>query len=81
MSNEQDGSGPSSHFTHAAVHVRRNSKKDLTAFSDQRSRAFWREHFPLTTFWKVARGRLVPTVEVDVLPQSLVRSGSVECLP
>jgi hypothetical protein len=39
-----------------------------------RWRAFWREHFPLTTFWKVARGRLVPTVEVDVLPRALVEA-------
>ena len=39
-----------------------------------RWRAFWREHFPLTTFWKLARGRLVPIVEVDVLPQSLLEA-------
>ena len=39
-----------------------------------RWRAFWREHFPLTKFWKVARGRLVPTVKVDVLPQSLLEA-------
>lgn len=39
-----------------------------------RWRAFWREHFPLTTFWKVARGRLVPTVEVDVLPRALLEA-------
>ena len=31
-----------------------------------------KKRFPLTTFWKVARGRLVPTVEVDVLPRSLL---------
>lgn len=44
-----------------------------------RWRAFWQEYFPLTTFWKVARGRLVPAVKVDVLPLALleafVRSG------
>ena len=39
-----------------------------------RWRALWREHFPLTTFWKVARGRLLPTVKVDVLPRSLLEA-------
>ena len=39
-----------------------------------RWRAFWREHFPLTMFWKVARGRLVPTFAVDVLPRSLLEA-------
>jgi len=51
--------------------------RDLSKYfpADRRTmnrwRAFWQEHFPLTTFWKVARGRLVPTVNVDVLPRSL----------
>jgi hypothetical protein len=44
-----------------------------------RWRAFWQEYFPLTTFWKVARGRLVPAVKVDVLPlaflEAFVHSG------
>jgi hypothetical protein len=39
-----------------------------------RWRTFWREHFPLTSFWKVARGRLVPNIEVDVLPRSLLEA-------
>jgi len=39
-----------------------------------RWRAFWKEYFPLTTFWKVARGRLVPTVTVDVLPRALLEA-------
>jgi hypothetical protein len=39
-----------------------------------RWRTFWREYFPLTAFWKVARGRLVPTVQVDVLPRSLLEA-------
>lgn len=39
-----------------------------------RWRAFWREHFPLTNFWKVRRGRLAPAVEVDVLPRSLIEA-------
>jgi len=39
-----------------------------------RWRAFWSERFPLTTFWKVARGRLVPIIEVDVLPRALLEA-------
>jgi hypothetical protein len=43
---------------------------------DQRTIArwqvFWREHFPQTHFWKTARARLVPAVEIDSLPYSLV---------
>ena len=39
-----------------------------------RWRAFWRERFPLTPFWKVARGRLVPTIEVDFLPGTLLEA-------
>jgi hypothetical protein len=33
---------------------------------------FWREHFPKTPFWKIARARLVPTVEIVTLPYSLL---------
>lgn len=33
---------------------------------------FWREQLPATPFWKVARGRLVPTSETLVLPLSLL---------
>ena len=36
-----------------------------------RWQAFWRDHVPRTPFWKVARGRLVPVVEIAALPQSL----------
>jgi hypothetical protein len=39
-----------------------------------RWRTFWQEQFPLTKFWKVARGRLVPAVEVDLLPRSLLEA-------
>jgi hypothetical protein len=45
---------------------------------DQRTIArwqvFWREHFPKTAFWKVARARLVPVVEISSLPYSLVEA-------
>jgi hypothetical protein len=37
-----------------------------------RWQVFWREQFPQTPFWKAARGRLVPAVEVAVLPRSLL---------
>jgi hypothetical protein len=37
-----------------------------------RWQVFWREHFPQTPFWKVARGRFVPAVEIALLPLSLL---------
>ncbi len=37
-----------------------------------RWRVFWDEYFPQTAFWKVARARLVPTVEIALLPLSLL---------
>lgn len=39
-----------------------------------RWRRFWRERFPLTRFWKVARGRLVPAVEAGLLPRALLEA-------
>ncbi len=39
-----------------------------------RWQVFWREHFPRTAFWKVARSRLVPTVEITALPKSLLEA-------
>ena len=33
---------------------------------------FWREHFPQTPFWKIARASLVPVVPIVSLPYSLV---------
>lgn len=38
-----------------------------------RWQVFWRELFPQTPFWKVARGRL-PAVDVAVLPRSLLEA-------
>jgi hypothetical protein len=35
---------------------------------------FWREHFPQTPFWKIARARIVPAVEIVSLPYSLVEA-------
>lgn len=39
-----------------------------------RWQVFWREHVPQTPFWKVARGRLVPAVEIAILPLSLLEA-------
>ena len=37
-----------------------------------RWQVFWRERFLQTPFWKIARARLVPVVEIASLPYSLV---------
>ncbi len=37
-----------------------------------RWQVFWREHFPQTPFWKIARAHVVPVVEIVSLPYSLV---------
>ena len=37
-----------------------------------RWQVFWREYFPQTPFWKLARASLVPLVETITLPYSLV---------
>ncbi len=39
-----------------------------------RWQVFWRDLFPQTPFWKLARARLVPLVEIDALPYSLVNA-------
>jgi hypothetical protein len=39
-----------------------------------RWREFWNEHFPRTTFWKVARARLVPVFTVVDFPRSLLEA-------
>ena len=46
--------------------------------ADRRSiarwRVLWREHFPQTPFWKVARARFMPALEVATLPRSLLEA-------
>lgn len=37
-----------------------------------RWQGFWEKQFPHTPFWKVARGRLVPTIAAAVLPRALL---------
>ena len=39
-----------------------------------RWRDFWNEHFPKTTFWKVACARLVPVFEIVDFPRSLLEA-------
>jgi hypothetical protein len=39
-----------------------------------RWREFWNEHFPRTTFWKVARARLVPVFKIVDFPRSLLEA-------
>ena len=36
-----------------------------------RWRVFWREHFPQTAFWKVARSQLAPKIDIGNLPRAL----------
>jgi hypothetical protein len=35
---------------------------------------FWRERFPQLPFWRAARGRLAPIVELITLPRSLLEA-------
>jgi hypothetical protein len=37
-----------------------------------RWQTFWRDRVPQTPFWKIARGRLVPVVEIVALPLSIL---------
>jgi len=37
-----------------------------------RWRDFWNEHFPKTTFWNIARARLIPVFEITDFPRSLL---------
>ncbi len=52
--------------------------RELSGFfgADRRTIArwqvFWREHFPQTPFWKVARARFVRMEEIAILPLSLL---------
>jgi hypothetical protein len=39
-----------------------------------RWRVFWRDRFPEAPFWKAARGRLVPAVQIVSLPLSLLEA-------
>ena len=60
---------------HGATPRRVRELSQLTG-ADRRTidrwQVFWREYFPQTPFWKIARCRIVHLVEVLVLPQSLL---------
>ncbi len=45
---------------------------DIDAATIARWQTFWRDQFPETPFWKTARGRLVPVVEIVSLPLSIL---------
>ncbi len=45
---------------------------DRTTIS--RWQVFWKEHFPKTTFWRIARARLVPAFEIVAYPLSIVEA-------
>jgi hypothetical protein len=47
---------------------------DVDRRTISRWQVFWREHVPQTPFWKVARGRLVPAVEIVAIPLSLLEA-------
>jgi hypothetical protein len=44
---------------------------DVSRETIYRWREYWNEHFPKTTFWKMARARLVPVFEIREFPRSL----------
>lgn len=60
---------------HGATPQRVRELSELIA-ADRRTidrwQTFWREHFPLTPFWKVARGRIALLAEDLTLPGSLM---------
>lgn len=45
-----------------------------------RWQVFWRDHFPQTPFWKVARARLTPVVQIPSPPSSLFGLGAAASL-
>jgi hypothetical protein len=47
---------------------------DVDAATITRWQAFWRDNVSLSPFWKIARGRLVPIVEITALPLSLLEA-------
>ncbi len=44
-----------------------------------RWQVFWRDHFPQTPFWKVARARLAPVVDAATLPLALLTAFLSRC--
>jgi hypothetical protein len=47
---------------------------EVDAATITRWQAFWRDNVSQTPFWKIARGRLVPIMEITALPLSLLEA-------
>ena len=47
---------------------------DIDRATIARWQTFWRDHVPQTPFWKIARGRLAPVVEIVALPLSILEA-------
>jgi hypothetical protein len=47
---------------------------DVDAATIARWQTFWRDQFPQTPFWKIARARLVPVLEIVALPRSILEA-------
>jgi hypothetical protein len=47
---------------------------DVDAATIARWQTFWRDQFPQTPFWKIARARLVPVFEIVALPRSILEA-------
>ena len=60
---------------HGATTRRARELSQLTG-ADRRTidrwQVFWREVFPQTPFWRIARCRILPVVEILALPRSLM---------
>jgi hypothetical protein len=60
---------------HGITAERAAKLRELLCISRQtlaRWRVWWRELFPATPFWQIARGRLVPPPAIEELPRSLL---------
>jgi hypothetical protein len=47
---------------------------DVDGATIARWQTFWRDHFSRSPFWKIARARLVPVVEIISLPRSILEA-------
>jgi hypothetical protein len=47
---------------------------DVDAATITRWQTFWRDQFPQTPFWKIARAGLVPMFEIVALPRSILEA-------
>lgn len=45
-----------------------------------RWQAWWKDHFPATRFWKVARARCAPLVKPTELPRTIVEAFRADCM-